>query len=58
MTELEQAREVFGKKVAHLSDSELQAYLSKMQFLIDSWLDMFERKTFEGKTIQELSRAV
>ena len=54
MTELEQARQVFGDKVSHLSDTELQAYLSKFQFLIDSWLDMYERTVFNGKTLTEL----
>lgn len=52
--ETEQARKVFGVKVAHLTDTELQAYISKLQYLIDSWLDQCERNIFDGKTIQEL----
>jgi hypothetical protein len=58
MTDIEQAREVFGDKVAHLSDEELQSYLSKIDFLLNSWLDGFERTVFDGKTIQELSGKV
>ncbi len=53
-TEVEQARKVFGANVAHLSDTELQAYLSKIQYLIDCWLDQYERSVFDGKTISEL----
>jgi len=54
MTELEQARQVYGNTVAHLSDSELQSYLSKIQFIVDMLIDNFERKIFDGQTIHEL----
>ena len=40
-----------GKK---MSDAEIKNLASEFQFLIDSWLDMFEKETFQGKTLKEI----
>ena len=37
-----------------MSDAEIKNLASEFQFLIDSWLDMFEKDTFQGKTLKEI----
>jgi len=52
--QLEQARRVMGEAVSELSDHELETYLTKFQYLLDTWFDEFERGLFEQKTLQQL----
>ncbi|OGM01893.1 hypothetical protein A2115_00385 [Candidatus Woesebacteria bacterium GWA1_41_8] len=51
---LERARKLLGKTTETLTDEELQDQLVMIQYLAVSWLDDFERKIFNGKTLQEL----
>ncbi|MEI7690721.1 MAG: hypothetical protein WCI63_03790 [bacterium] len=50
---LQEARRIIGDKVNHLSDKELDSYLIKLQGLVDSWMDEYEKQVFEGKTLKE-----
>jgi hypothetical protein len=52
------ARRVLGKTVEPISDEELETYLTEFQFLLEEWLDMFERQIFDNKTLRELLREV
>lgn len=51
---LKQAREILKESAVGLSDEELEIIVVQVQSLAVSWLDDFERKTFDGKTLQEL----
>lgn len=51
---VEKAREILGILATDLSDEELKAIVTEMQFLVDSWLDEFEKEIFDGKTLTEL----
>lgn len=51
---LKEARKVLGATAANLSDEELKSIITEMKFLASSWLDDFERKQFDGKTLAEL----
>lgn len=51
---LEQARRIMGDEVKALSDAELTEHLAQFQYLIDQWLDEFERQAFEGRTLRQL----
>lgn len=51
---LEQARKILGETAADLSDEELKDIITEMKFLASSWLDDFERKQFDGKTLAEI----
>lgn len=51
---LERARKILGDLATDLSDEELKSTVTEMQFLLDSWLDEFEREIFDGKTLTEL----
>ena len=52
-TRIQKARRIMGEKASMLSDEELDNYLTMFQYLIDSWLDEYERMALNGKTLQE-----
>lgn len=51
---IKKAKETLGPLAKELSAEELSESLSEMQFLVNSWIDEFERSIFEGKTLNEL----
>jgi hypothetical protein len=53
-TRLQKVRRIMGEDVKALSDEELNVYLTEFQFLIDSWMDEYERQVFDGKTLKEV----
>ncbi len=50
----EEIRAILGDKVNQFSDEDLQDSIIKMQYLIELWLDSFEREIFEGKSFFEM----
>ena len=52
----QKARRIMGTDVAALADSDLEVYLTEFGYLLDSWLDEYERKVFCSKTLQQLLR--
>lgn len=42
-----------GDLVVSLADEELEAYVTEFQYLIDEWLDEFERQAFDGDTLRQ-----
>lgn len=55
---IQKARRIMGEEVEILSDEELDIYLIEFQHLIDLWLDIFEKQTFDNKTLSQLLREV
>jgi len=51
---LKRARRMLGDIAAPLTDQELETYLTGFECLLDSWLDEFEKKIFDNKTLLEL----
>lgn len=51
---IQKAREILGKLTEEFTDSQLRDVVAEIQFLADSWLDDFERKTYGGLTLKEL----
>lgn len=47
------AKKVLGASATALREPELKEVVMEIRFLVESWLDDFERKAFEGKTLQE-----
>jgi len=50
------ARSILGNTAADLTDEELSVYLTQFQYLIESWLDEYERQLFNGITLRQLLR--
>jgi hypothetical protein len=51
---LQKARRIMGAEVDGVSDQELENYLSQLEFLLDSWLDEYERQVFDGRTLSKV----
>ena len=50
---LEEARKILGKTAKNMSDIQLQDEMVKIGFLVESWLDEYERSILKGKTLNE-----
>lgn len=53
---LQKARRILGDVVENIPDQELESNLTEFQYLIDSWLDEFEKQIFDNKTLNEVLR--
>ena len=53
---VQKARKIMGEAINNLTDAELDKYLTEFQYLIDSWVDDYERQVFEGLTLQQVTR--
>ena len=51
-----EAREILGDPAEKLTDEQIYNLVTNAQYLVDSWLEEFERKIFGGKTLSELLR--
>ncbi len=49
------AREMMGESAETLTDSQVYDLVNEIQYLIDSWLEEYERQVFKGKTLNELA---
>lgn len=52
--DIEKAREMLGDTAKSLTDEELKDQIVMVQYLLETWMDEFERKIFNGKTLNEL----
>lgn len=51
---IKQAKEALGLLAFEFSEPELNNLILEVESLTESWLDEFERQTFNGLTLQEL----
>lgn len=51
---LKKAKEILGDLAKNFSDSELKDVVAQVEYLVESWLDDFERDIFDGQTLREL----
>ncbi len=49
-----EAREILGEDAAKCSDEQLINLISEMKYLLETWMEEFERSIFDGKTLNEL----
>lgn len=53
-TKLQKARRIMGGSLDNTADEDLEAFLTEFQYLIDSWLDLYEQEAFDGLTLKQL----
>lgn len=53
---VQKARGILGELVKDVPDEELAIYLTQFQYLLDSWLDQYEKQLFNNLTLQQLLR--
>ena len=51
---LQKARRIMGANVDAVADEDLETYLTELQYLIDEWLDAYERSVYDGYTLKVL----
>jgi hypothetical protein len=51
---IQTAKEILGSIVKELSPEELKFAVVEMQFLVETWIDDFEKSIFDGLTLREL----
>lgn len=51
---IQKAKEALGPIANKFSTEELKGVIADVQFLVDTWLDEFERDVFDGLTLKEL----
>ena len=51
---IQEAREILGDAAEDLTDEQVYDLANEVQFLVDSWLEEYERKVFNGKSLDEL----
>lgn len=47
-------RRILGETGRTLSDEQIETIVTQFQFLVDSWLDEFEKEVFNGMTLKEV----
>lgn len=53
-TRLQSARRIMGEVLVDISDDELEVCLTEIRFLLDAWINEFERELFNNKTLQQV----
>ena len=51
---IQEARSILGDSAKNLTDEQVYNLVNEIQFLVDSWLEEFERNIFNGKTLNEV----
>lgn len=51
---IQEARYILGDAADNLTDEQVYDLTNEVQFLVDSWLEEYERKVFDGKSLDEL----
>ncbi len=51
---IQKAKEILGSTASKFTKGELKTVIADTQFLVDTWLDEFERDVFDGLTLKEL----
>lgn len=52
--DIDEAREILGDTAKDITDDELKDILVEIQYLVECWMEEFERTIFNGKTLNEL----
>ena len=55
-TKLIKARRILGDIAIDIPDTELESNIAEFQYLVDSWLDEYEKQVFDNKTLREILR--
>ncbi|MCL5411055.1 MAG: hypothetical protein M1324_04425 [Patescibacteria group bacterium] len=53
---VQKARAILGEIAKDMPDEELAVYITQFQYLLDSWLNEYEKQTFNNLTLAELLR--
>ena len=49
-----ETRDILGNSAENLTDEQILNLVNEVQYLVDTWLEEFERKAYGGTTLNEL----
>lgn len=52
--DIQKAKEILGPIAENFTSEQLRDAVTEIQFLVEGWLDEFERRIFNGVTLKEL----
>ena len=55
-TQVQKAHQILGESAKDITDEQIESFVSKIDYLMNSWLDSFERQLFDGKTLREIAK--
>ena len=55
-SKIQQARGILGDTAKDMTDEELSVYLTQFEYLLEGWLDSYEKQLFNGLTLQQMLR--
>lgn len=53
-SKVNKARKILGETADCLTDEKIENIVTDFEYLIDTWMDLFEKKVFGGKTLKEI----
>lgn len=53
-TKVSKARKILGEIADSLPDENIENLVTDFEYLADTWLDVFEKRVFAGKTLKEV----
>lgn len=51
---IQEARDILGDSADTLTDEQVFDLVNEVQYLVDTWLEEFEKQTFDGKTLDQV----
>lgn len=55
-TKIQKGRRILGEVASEITDEKLEIFLTEAQYLLDTWLDSFEKDIFNGLTLKQILR--
>lgn len=49
-----EARDILGESSQSLTDEQVYDLVNEIQYLVDTWIEEYEKDVFDGKTLEEL----
>ncbi len=53
-SKVNKARKILGEVAGSLPDEKIETIVTDFEYLVDSWLDVFEKRVFGGQTLKEI----
>lgn len=53
-SKVNKARKILGETAESLPDEKIESIVTDFEYLVDSWLDVFEKRVFGGKTLKNI----
>lgn len=51
---IQEARDILGNAAEELTDEQVYDLANEIQYLVDTWIEEYEKEVFDGKTLEEL----